>query len=179
MTYIKRYKTNDDFSDILLSSDGTYLTGLWFEGSYDDEKLNHNYEEKDLKIFDETKKWLDIYFSGKEPCFTPKYKIENLSCFRKIIMDILIKIPYGKTVTYNDIAKEVAKIKGIKKMSAQAVGTAVGKNPICIIIPCHRVVGKNGNLTGFGGGLKNKIGLLKIENNDMENFFIPKKGNKL
>ena len=179
MTYIKRYKTNDDFSDILLSSDGTYLTGLWFEGFYDDEKLNHNYKEKDLKIFDETKKWLDIYFSGKKPCFTPKYKIENLSCFRKIITDILSKIPYGKTVTYNDIAKEVAKIKGIKKMSAKAVGVAVGKNPICIIIPCHRVVGKNGNLTGFGGGLKNKIGLLKIENNDMENFFIPKKGNKL
>ena len=89
------------------------------------------------------------------------------------------EISYGTTITYNDIAKKIANQRGIKKMSSQAVGGAVGWNPICIIIPCHRVVGSNGNLTGYGGGLKNKVALLKLEKNDMSQFFIPKKGNKL
>lgn len=89
------------------------------------------------------------------------------------------KIPYGKVVTYNDIAKEIAKIKGLNKMSAQAVGGAVGWNPICIIIPCHRVVGSNGSLTGYGGGIKNKIKLLELEKNDMTKFIIPTKGTAL
>ena len=88
-------------------------------------------------------------------------------------------IPFGKTLTYNDIAKLIAKDRGVSKMSAQAVGGAVGWNPICIIIPCHRVVGTNGSLTGYGGGIKNKIELLKLENNDMSKFFIPKRGTKL
>lgn len=87
----------------------------------------------------------------------------------------MIKIPYGETITYNDIAKTIARKKGIKKMSAQAVGGAVGWNPICIIIPCHRVVGANGNLTGYGGGIQNKIELLKIEKNNMDEFRMPKK----
>ena len=89
------------------------------------------------------------------------------------------KIPYGKTVTYNDIAKEIAQNRGIEKMSAQAVGSAVGWNPICIIVPCHRVVGTNGSLTGYGGGIQNKVKLLEIENNDMIKFTIPKKGTAL
>ena len=89
------------------------------------------------------------------------------------------KIPYGKTITYNDIAKEIAKNQGIEKMSAQAVGGAVGWNPICIIIPCHRVVGTNGSLTGYGGGIKNKIGLLEIEKVDMRKFSVPTKGTAL
>lgn len=89
------------------------------------------------------------------------------------------KIPYGKTVTYNDIAKEIAQNRGIEKMSAQAVGGAVGWNPICIIVPCHRVVGTNGSLTGYGGGIQNKVKLLEIENNDMSKFTIPKKGTAL
>ena len=89
------------------------------------------------------------------------------------------KIPYGKTVTYNDIAKEIAQNRGIEKMSAQAVGGAVGWNPICIIVPCHRVVGTNGSLTGYGGGIQNKVKLLEIENNDMSKFTIPKKGTTL
>ena len=93
--------------------------------------------------------------------------------------DIVSNIPFGKTLTYNDIAKLIAKDRGVSKMSAQAVGGAVGWNPICIIIPCHRVVGTNGSLTGYGGGIKNKIELLKLENNDMSKFFIPKRGTKL
>lgn len=132
-----------------------------------------------MPIFDKTIRWLDIYFSGQEPDFTPEYKIENLTPFRKQVIDIMNKIPYGKTITYNDIAKEIAKSKGIEKMSAQAVGGAVGWNPICIIIPCHRVVGTNGSLVGYGGGINNKIKLLETEKNDMNKFTVPKKGTAL
>lgn len=107
-----------------------------------------------MNIFDEVTRWLDIYFSGKNPDFIPKYKIQNLTPFRKLVIDSMIKIPYGETITYNDIAKTIARKKGIKKMSAQAVGGTVGWNPICIIIPCHRVVGSNDNLTGYGGGIQ-------------------------
>lgn len=104
-----------------------------------------------------------IFFSGNEPNFTLKYKIDNTTDFRKNIISKMNKISYGKVVSYGDIAREVAKEKGIKKMSAQAVGGAVGANPICIIILCHRVIGDDGSLTGYGGGIKNKIELLKLE----------------
>lgn len=177
--YIKRYKCKNNCSDIIISSDGEYLTGLWFENSKDANKQDGEYVYKDLPIFDEAIKWLDIYFNGGIPNFTPKYKINGITPFRKMVIDIMNKIPYGEVITYNDIAKSIASIKGIKKMSAQAVGGAVGFNPICIIIPCHRVVGTNGSLTGYGGGLKNKIELLKLEGNDMSKFTIPKVGNKL
>ena len=177
MKYITTY--NSPLGLINITSDGEYLTGLYFDKSSDSSKFKENYNTKDLKIFDETKKWLDIYFSGKIPTFTPKYKIENLTPFRKQVIDILNTIPYGKTITYKDIANIIAKQKGIEKMSSQAVGNAVGWNPICIIIPCHRVIGTNRSLTGYGGGIKNKIGLLEIEKNDISSFIIPKKGNKL
>ena len=163
MTYTYTYKTPAQFSDMVMNSDGEYLTGLWFEGSRDSSKHEANGEVKDLPIFRETCRWLDMYFSGKMPDFTPKYKINNLTPFRKEISDIMNTIPYGQTLTYNDIAKMIAKSRGVEKMSAQAVGGAVGWNPICIIIPCHRVIGANGNLTGYGGGLQNKIELLKLE----------------
>lgn len=179
MTYKYYYETPDNFDDILMSSDGEYLTGLWFVGSSDSSKHNTNLEEKNLPIFRETIKWLNIYFSGKNPNFTPKYKINNLTQFREEVIDIMNTIPYGETITYNDISKTIAEKKNIKRMSSQAVGGAVGWNPICIIIPCHRVVGTNGSLTGYGGGIKNKIELLKLENNDMSKYFIPKKGTKL
>lgn len=162
-----------------MESDGQFLTGLWFDNTHDSSKHTEKIKEKDLKIFEETEKWLDIYFNGTKPDFTPKYKIENITPFRQLVINIMNKIPYGKVITYNDIAKEIAKIKNIKKMSAQAVGNAVGWNPICIIIPCHRVVGSNNNLTGYGGGIKNKIKLLELEKNDMNKFIIPKRGNKL
>lgn len=177
MKYITTYSS--PLGLINITSDGEYLTGLYFDKSSDSSKFKENYTAKDLKIFDETKKWLDIYFSGKIPTFTPKYKIENLTPFRKQVIDILNTIPYGKTITYKDIANIIAKQKGIEKMSSQAVGNAVGWNPICIIIPCHRVIGTNRSLTGYGGGIKNKIGLLEIEKNDISTFIIPKKGSKL
>lgn len=177
MKYITTYNSPLDLINI--TSEGEYLTGLYFDKSSDSNKFKENYATKDLKIFDETKKWLNIYFSGKIPTFTPKYKIENLTPFRKQVIDILNTIPYGKTITYKDIANIIAKEKRIEKMSSQAVGNAVGWNPICIIIPCHRVIGTNRSLTGYGGGIKNKIGLLEIEKNDISSFIIPKKGNKL
>ena len=120
-----------------------------------------------------------LYFSGKIPDFTPKYKIDDISPFRRRVIDIMNRIPYGKTVAYNDIAKEIAQERGLEKMSAQAVGGAVGANPICIIVPCHRVVGTNGSLTGYGGGIKNKVRLLELEGNDMTKFTVPKKGTAL
>ena len=179
MTYKYIYKTPEKLSNMIMNSDGEYLTGLCFEGSRDSSKHVINCEEKDLEIFKESSKWLDIYFSGENPNFTPKYKIANLTPFRQEVIDIMNSIEYGQTLTYNDIAKAIAEKLGIKRMSSQAVGGAVGWNPICIIIPCHRVVGTNGSLTGYGGGIKNKVELLKLEKNDMSNFFIPKKGTAL
>ena len=164
---------------MLMNSDGEYLTGLWFEGSRDVSKHIIDCEEKKLPIFDEIIKWLDVYFSGKKPTFIPKYKVNNSTPFRDRVNNIMNKIEYGKTITYNDIAKEIAKELRITRMSAQAVGGAVGANPICIIIPCHRVVATNGSLTGYGGGIKNKIKLLELEGLDMSKFIIPTKGTAL
>lgn len=165
MTYKCMYETPRKFSNIIMNSDGEALTGLWFEGSRDSSKHMMNCEERDLTAFRETRHWLDIYFSGKNPDFIPKYKIANLTQFRQEVIDIMNTIKFGETLTYNDIAKIIAKERGLERMSAQAVGGAVGWNPICIIIPCHRVVGANGNLTGYGGGIQNKIALLEHEKN--------------
>lgn len=151
------YQTPDGFSDILMTSDGEYLTGLWFE------KHIEEGQEIELPVFKETEKWLDCYFRGEIPDFVPKYKINNATLFRKEVIEIMKSIPYGQTITYGDIAKQIAKKNGIKRMSAQAVGGAVGWNPISIIIPCHRVMGANGKIIGYGGGISNKIALLELE----------------
>lgn len=179
MSYKYMYQTPKGFSNMIMSSDGEYLTGLWFEDSKDSSKHILDCEEKNLEIFEETSKWLNLYFNSKIPDFTPKYKIDNLTPFRKEVIDIMNSIEYGKTITYNDISKIIAQKRGLNRMSAQAVGGAVGWNPICIIVPCHRVVGANGNLTGYGGGIKNKIALLTLEKNNMSKFFIPKQGTAL
>lgn len=177
--YIYKYKTPCGFSDMLMSSDGVYLTGLWFCGSRDASKHDFNYEEKRLSIFDDTIRWLDIYFSGGIPDFVPKYRISNSTSFRDEVIDIMNDISYGDVITYGDIASTVALKRGLSRMSSQAVGGAVGWNPICIIIPCHRVVGSNGSLTGYGGGISNKIKLLELEGHDMNDFIIPTKGTAL
>ena len=163
MVYQWIYKTPDGLDDLYMSSDGEYLTGLWFAGSKDASKHSIQGKEKELPIFQETLSWLDIYFSGKEPDFIPKYKIQGLTAFRQEVLDILTTSPYGKTLTYGEIAEKIARNRGMKRMSSQAVGQAVGWNPICIIIPCHRVMGANGKLTGYGGGIRNKEALLKLE----------------
>ena len=163
MFSIWKYKTPDGFSDLLLNSDGEYLTGLWFEGSADGSKHTSFGEEKELPVFRETCPWLDFYFAGKNPDFTPRYKINGLTPFRQEVIEIMKTIPYGETITYGEIAAIIDKKRGLTRMSAQAVGGAVGWNPICIIIPCHRVMGANGSLTGYGGGIANKIALLAHE----------------
>lgn len=143
---------------LTLESDGNALTGLSFQ--------NKSYSQEDkLPIFDETIKWLDIYFNGQDPGFTPRLAPEGTE-FRKTVWDILLTIPYGKTISYGQIAKQIAEEKGMPRMSAQAVGGAVGHNPIAIIIPCHRVIGSDGSLTGYGGGLDLKIRLLELEGNN-------------
>lgn len=164
------YKYNSPLGKITAVSNGEALTGLWLDGQlYADTKLC-GYEEKALPVFDETKRWLDIYFSGREPDFTPPLLLETTP-FRKEVCKIMLDIPYGKTVTYGEIADIIAKQKGIYRMSAQAVGGAVGHNPISVIIPCHRVVGANGNLTGYAGGIDKKIKLLELEKADMSGFY--------
>ncbi len=162
MEYIYRY--NSPLGGITLASDGNSLIGLWFDKQkYFANNLKKELQEKELPIFQEAIKWLDIYFSGKSPDFTPQLLLKATE-FRKSVWEILLKIPYGKTMTYGDIAKIIANNKGIKKMSAQAIGGAVGHNPISLIIPCHRVIGSNGNLTGYAGGIDRKRKLLKLEN---------------
>lgn len=163
MFYKYIYNTPAAFSDILLNSDGTYLTGVGFLGGRGINKYHLNCEEKILPIFENTVEWLDIYFSGKDPDFTPEYRIAELTPFRKDVIDLMLNIPFGETSTYGEIAKSIAGKYNMKKMSSRAVGGAVGWNPIGIIIPCHRVVGANGALTGYGGGMKNKIELLALE----------------
>ncbi|MGN0919640.1 MAG: methylated-DNA--[protein]-cysteine S-methyltransferase [Alphaproteobacteria bacterium] len=152
------------------------LVGLWIEGQrYFGDTVNAEMIENDtLKVFQKTKKWLDCYFKGDKPeiAALPLAPIGNN--FRQRVWRILCEIPYGALMSYGVLAKRVAKELGKSKMSAQAVGGAVGHNPISIIIPCHRVVGGNGHLTGYSGGLKTKIKLLKHEGVKMNDLFVPK-----
>ena len=164
---------------ITLASNGTELIGLWFDGEkYFGDTLPKKYEEKFLPIFEQVVRWLDIYFSGKVPNFTPPLLMETTP-FRKAVWEIMLTIPYGKTMTYGEIADRIAKQKELSKMSAQAVGGAVGHNSISLIIPCHRVVGTNGSLTGYAGGIDKKVRLLTLEQADMSSLFVPKKGTAL
>ena len=149
---------------MLLAADDTGLTGLWFEGQkYFARCLDRESEEKELPVFAEAKRWLDIYFSGKEPDFTPPLHFIGTD-FQKEVWDILCTIPYGQTMTYGAIADQIAKKRGLSRMSAQAVGGAVGHNNLSIIVPCHRVVGSDGSLTGYAGGIERKTFLLNLEN---------------
>lgn len=158
---------------MLLAADETGLKGLWFDGGkYYAEHLDPEHEEKDLPVFELAKKWLDIYFSGQEPDFMPAVHMSG-SPFQLSVWKLLRQIPYGKTTTYGRLAEMIAQEAGIPRMSAQAVGGAVGHNQISIIIPCHRVVGAGGSLTGYAGGLDKKQQLLMLEHADMHNLFIP------
>ena len=177
MEYIDHYKS--PLGGITIASDGERLTGLWFDGQkYFADTLAEEHEEKVLPVFEETRRWLDIYFSGKDPDFTPPLAMKT-TAFRRAVWEIMLTIPYGQTMTYGQIAERIAGQKGIAKMSAQAVGGAVGHNSISLIIPCHRVVGSNGSLTGYAGGIDKKVKLLEMEKINMEGFFVPKKGTAL
>lgn len=164
---------------ILLASDGAALTGLWFEGQkYYAAALDTQHKENALPVFEQAESWLNIYFGGKEPDFTPPLAPTG-SEFRREVWELLLSIPYGKTVTYAELASAIAERRGLAHMSAQAVGGAVGHNPISIIIPCHRVVGSGGSLTGYAGGIDRKIKLLSLEGADMSGLYVPKKGTAL
>lgn len=171
-------KTNYDspLGKITLACYANNIIGLWLENQkyFGDTVSEEMIENNNLEIFNLTKNWLDRYFAGEKPPISeiPIAPIGNE--FRQTVWTILCEIPYGEVTTYRDIANKIAKQRGIEKMSAQAVGGAVGHNPIPIIIPCHRVVGKNGSLTGYSGGIKNKIKLLKLEKADLTKFFVPK-----
>lgn len=148
---------------IMMASDGEALSGLWFVGQkYFADGIEGEYTEKSLPIFDEVIRWLDIYFKGHEPGFTPLILMKTTS-FRKAVWEVMLTIPYGKTMTYGEIADVIAKKRNISKMSSQAVGGAVSHNPISLIIPCHRVVGADGSLTGYAGGIDKKRQLLELE----------------
>lgn len=147
---------------LLVESDGEFLIRLCFLGTNEDKEIE-DIKNSNLNIFKQVKSWLDVYFSGKVPQFKPKYKIVGVTNFQKIVLSEVEKIPYASVTSYGEIAKRVALKLGIKRMSAQAIGGAVKKNPLCIVIPCHRVVGLNGKLVGFAGGLENKLKLLQLE----------------
>lgn len=156
------YITPSNLDNLILISDGTNLTSLYFESNKDSYSLLNYKEDKSLDIFKEVTLYLDTYFNSKKPSFTPLYKLNNITTFQQDVYNIIKDIPYGKTLTYGDIASIIAQKRGIKKMSSQAVGQALKNNPICIIIPCHRVIGKS-SLGGYNGGIKNKLALLNIE----------------
>lgn len=164
---------------ITVACDEDAITGLWFRGQrHYGNVLPEKVGQEETQLYAQAKQWLDIYFSGREPDFLPPLRYDTTP-FRRMVCDILLTIPYGKTVTYGQIASEIRARTGAARMSAQAVGGAVGHNPISLMIPCHRVVGTNGSLTGYGGGIQRKVKLLELEHADMEGLFVPQKGTAL
>lgn len=174
MTFLQHY--NSPLGGILLAADESGLTGLWFDGQkYFARDLPAEHLEQNTPVLSEAKRWLDIYFTGREPDFTPPLHPIG-SVFRQSVWEILLQIPYGQTTTYGEIARQLAAKLGLPRMSAQAVGGAVGHNEVSIIIPCHRVVGTSGSLTGYAGGIDKKVKLLELEHTDMTELFVPEKG---
>ena len=155
--------------NILLAADEVGLTGLWFEGQKNYARtLSPESGERDLPVFQQAKHWLEVYFAGKESAFSvPLHPIGT--AFQQRVWDFLRTIPYGNTATYGEIAKRLAAENGLAHLSAQAVGGAVGRNPISILIPCHRVIGADGSLTGYAGGIERKRALLMLEREGVVN----------
>lgn len=177
MIFIQHY--DSPLGGILLAADETGLTGLWFDGQkFFARDLPAERVAQNTPTLSEVKRWLDIYFTGKEPDFMPPLHPIG-SAFRRSVWDILLRIPYGQTSTYGEIARQLAEKQGRPRIAAQAVGGAVGHNKISIIIPCHRVVGTNGSLTGYAGGIDKKVKLLEWEHTDMTGLFVPREGTAL
>ena len=177
MTFVQHY--DSPLGGILLAADEEGMTGLWFDGQkYFAHGLPAEHTERNTPVLSEAGRWLDIYFDGKEPDFMPPLHPIG-SDFRRAVWELLLQIPHGQTATYGEIARQLAGTKGLSGMSAQAVGGAVEHNEISIIIPCHRVVGTNGSLTGYAGGIDKKVKLLELERANMRGLFIPKKGSAL
>lgn len=173
MLYSESYQS--PIGKLVIVVDETNLLRLDFEDSKEMQKkvesiaLSHSNSKSDYTVLKETKNWLDNYFNGKINTFLPAIKLQS-SPFRMLVWNLLLDIPYGKTCSYGELGAIVAKKREMKKMSAQAIGQAVGKNPISIIIPCHRVVGYDGKLTGYGGGIEKKKFLLELERNAFKNL---------
>lgn len=161
MRYYER--ATSPLGEIWMESDGAFLCGLWLTGQmyFDSERLLRA-QRRDLPIFAETRRWLAQYFSGRIPDFTPPLRLDGTP-FRQRIWEMLLQIPYGETTTYGNLARQAAAAMGKSRMSAQAVGGAVGHNPISLIVPCHRVVGADGALTGYASGVDKKRWLLEWE----------------
>ena len=177
MTCIQHYRS--PLGGILLAADEDGLTGLWFDGQkYYADTLPPDAAEEETPALTAAKRWLDVYFTGRQPTFMPPLHPIG-SPFRQAVWQLLLQIPYGQTTTYGALARQLAAGQGLPSVSAQAVGGAVGHNRISILIPCHRVVGTGGSLTGYAGGIDKKIQLLTWEHTDMSGFFVPKKGTAL
>lgn len=161
MQYISHYRS--PLGDILLAADNLGLTGLWFEGQkYFPPDLDVAYKEKEIPLWERVMQWLDCYFGAREPtAFVPLHFTGTE--FQNQVWEMLCAVPYGKTITYGEIAGQLARQRGLKSMSAQAVGGAVARNRISIFVPCHRVIGANGSLTGYAGGIDRKRKLLLLE----------------
>lgn len=181
MYYSTTYPSPVGLLTLACDNDGKNLVGLWMEGQkyHGDTIPETMVEQNDISLFDTTKKWLDRYFAGEKPDISELPLAPIGGKFRQGVWSILCEIPYGEVITYGGIAKKMAVKMNKESMSSQAVGGAVGHNPISIIIPCHRVVGSNGSLTGYSGGVKIKTQLLELEGMDMSQFFIPTKGTAL
>ena len=181
MYYSTTYPSPIGIITLACDGDGKNLVGLWAEGQkyHGDTIPEAMIPQDNMPIFDSTKKWLDRYFAGEKPDISELPLAPIGSEFRQWIWNILCEIPYGEVTTYGSIAKKMAAKMHRKSMSSQAVGGAIGHNPISIIIPCHRVVGSNGSLTGYSGGVKTKIKLLELEGADMSRLFVPTKGTAL
>ncbi len=179
MVYATSYAS--PLGPVTLASDGEHIVGLWLDGQkYFAATVKGSLAEKpDLPVLTLAKQWLDAYFAGKQPAISALPLAPSGGEFRKAVWDILCAIPYGHCTTYGEIAKKMAARMRKQSMSSQAVGGAVGHNPISIIIPCHRVVGSNGSLTGYAGGISKKVALLEHEGVDMSRFFVPGKGTAL
>ena len=177
MQYTTTYSS--PLGEMLLSGDGVHLTGLWFLGQkYFGSTLELGRQEGEIPVFQQAKRWLDLYFQGLVPDFMPPLAPKGSPFCRKV-WDVLAQISRGTVMTYGEIGALLAKRRGTAAMSAQAVGGAVGHNPISILIPCHRVVGSSGSLTGYAGGLGRKVKLLELEGADIARFHLPKKGTAL
>lgn len=159
MNYIAHY--NSPLGGITLASDGQALVGLWFDGQrhFGSSLGTQAASPAELPVFDEVRRWLDVYFSGVKPNFTPQISLRG-TAFQRRVWEMLLAIPYGQTVTYGELARHL----GCRW--AQAVGGAVGRNPVSIIVPCHRVVGADGSLTGYAGGIERKRALLDMEKHE-------------
>ena len=172
MTYTQTYSS--PLGEVLLSADDTGLSGLWFAGQrYFARTLPPGAVPRETPVLTASKRWLDCYFSGARPDFLPPLHLIGTD-FQQAGWNLLLEIPYGQTVTYGALARTLAQQLGKPAMSAQAVGAAVGHNPISIIVPCHRVVGVDGNLTGYAGGVERKLFLLNLEGADLSRLHVPK-----